>query len=72
MPYLTAILRVSAIAIIPVLIIGCAGPRDPTQIECNLWQKICYRGHVPDRMATRQRFGVQGIKAIESKQRGNR
>jgi len=47
------------------LIAACAGPSDPNTVECYLIRKICYRGNHPDRLATRERFGVDGIIAIE-------
>lgn len=49
---------------------GCLGgcvspPSDPNTVECYLIRKICYRGGHPDRLATRERFGIDGIIAID-------
>ena len=44
---------------------GCASPSDPNTVECYLIKKICYRGNHPDRFATRERFGVEGVIVID-------
>jgi hypothetical protein len=47
------------------LVAACAGPPAPNAVECYLIRKVCYRGNHVDRLATRERFGVEGIIAIE-------
>jgi len=48
-----------------VLLGGCVSPSDPNTVECYVIRKICYRGNHPDRFATRERFGVEGVIAID-------
>ena len=54
------------------LIGACAGPSDSNVVECYLITKICYRGSHPDRLATRERFGIDGIIAIDRSHNRNR
>ena len=56
--------------LLPPLLASCLGscvspPSDPNTVECYLIRKICYRGGHPDRLATRERFGIDGIIAID-------
>ena len=51
---------------VALLLASCVGSSDPNLVECNVLQKICYRNNHADRLATRQRFGVDGIIAIDS------